>query len=116
MMKMKHLNNTPPPQRPQRYGALDGLRAYAAIGIVLMHVLSNIGVKLSDNYLTEVLIPWFTDLTLMFRVVERIHLERLIADGDVVYILTCGLVMMGAIVFSWFMKRYAIPRLVMKID
>ena len=76
------------PQRPQRYGALDGLRAYAAIGILLMHVLSNIGVKPSENYLTETLIPWFTDFALMFRVVERIHLERFIADGDVLYILT----------------------------
>ena len=26
----------------QRYDSLDGLRAYAAVGIVLMHVLSNI--------------------------------------------------------------------------
>ena len=58
------------PQCPQRYGALDGLRAYAAIGIVLMHVLSNIGVKPSENYLTERFIPWFTDFTLMFMVVS----------------------------------------------
>ena len=47
----------------------------------------------------------------MFRVVERIHIERFIADGDVLYILTCCLVIMGAIVFSWFMKNYMIPRL-----
>ena len=77
MMKMKHLNNTPP-QRPLRYGALDGLRAYTAIGIVLMHVLSNIGVKPSDNYLTEKLIPWFTDFTLMFMVVSGFILRDLL--------------------------------------
>ena len=47
----------------------------------------------------------------MFRVVERIHLERFIADCDVLYILTCCLVIMGAMVFSWFMKKYIIPRL-----
>lgn len=52
----------------------------------------------------------------MFRVVERIHLERFIADGDVLYILTCGLVIMGAIVFSWFMNKYAIPRVIKIID
>lgn len=67
---MNGTNITPPPQCPQRYGALDGVRAYAAIGIVLMHVLSNIGVKPSENYLTERLIPWFTDFTLMFMVVS----------------------------------------------
>ena len=63
-----------PPQSSERYGALDGLRAYAAIGIVLMHVLSNIGVKPSENYLTETLIPWFTDFTLMFMVVSGFSL------------------------------------------
>ena len=56
------------------YGALDGLRAYAAIGIVLMHVLHNIGVKPSENYMTETLIPWFTDFTLMFMVVSGFSL------------------------------------------
>ena len=90
-----------------------------------MHVLSNIGVKPSENYMTETLIPWFTDFTLMFmvvsgfslccgyydKVVERIHIERFIADGDVLYILTCCLVIMGAIVFSWFMKNYILPKL-----
>ena len=52
----------------------------------------------------------------MFRVVERIHLERFIADGDVLYILTCGLVICGALVFSWFMKKYTIPRLIKAIN
>ena len=67
---MMKKNNVTPPSGSERYGALDGLRTYAAIGIVLMHVLSNIGVKPSDNYLTETLIPWFTDFTLMFMVVS----------------------------------------------
>lgn len=39
-----------------------------------MHVLSNIGVKPSENYLTEELIPWFTDFTLMFMVVSGFSL------------------------------------------
>lgn len=58
----------------ERYGALDGLRAYAAIGIVLMHVLGNISVKPSSNYLTDSMIPWFTDFTLMFMVVSGFSL------------------------------------------
>lgn len=66
--------NITPHKSSERYGALDGLRAYAAIGIVLMHVLSNIGVKPSENYLTGYLIPWFTDFTLMFMVVSGFSL------------------------------------------
>ena len=46
----------------KKYESLDGLRAYAAIGIVIMHVLANIIVKPSSNYLT--LIPQHYNLTL----------------------------------------------------
>lgn len=77
-----NVRNTPvtPPDKitlnagTQRYGALDGLRTYAAIGIVLMHVLLNIGIKPSENYLTRIVIPWFTDYTLMFMVVSGFSL------------------------------------------
>ena len=41
-----------------------------AIGIVMMHVLANIVVKPSENYLTEVIIPYFTNFTLLFMVVS----------------------------------------------
>ena len=69
-------NQLPPPvlHAKERYGALDGLRTYAAIGIVLMHVLANIVIKPSNNYLTNQLIPWFTDFTLMFMVVSGFSL------------------------------------------
>ena len=53
---------------------MDGLRAYAALGIILMHVLSNIQVKPSENYLTSELIPFFTDFTLLFMVVSGFSL------------------------------------------
>ncbi len=39
-----------------------------------MHVLSNIGLKPTENYLTGTLIPWFTDFTLMFMVVSGFSL------------------------------------------
>lgn len=58
----------------ERYGSLDGLRAYAALGIILMHVLANINVKPSENYLTESIIPFFTDFTLLFMVVSGFSL------------------------------------------
>ena len=58
----------------ERYGSLDGLRAYAALGIVLMHVQANICVKPSANYVTGHLIPFFTDFTLLFMVVSGFSL------------------------------------------
>lgn len=62
-----------PPQLPkarENYRSLDGLRAYAAVGIVMMHVLANIPVKPSENFLTQRMIPWFTDFTLLFMFVS----------------------------------------------
>lgn len=53
-----------------RYESLDGLRAYAAIGIVMMHVLANMAVKPADNHLTNTLIPYFTNFTLLFMMVS----------------------------------------------
>ena len=54
----------------ENYTSLDGLRAYAAIGIVMMHVQANIAVKPSVNVLTEKVIPWFADFTLLFMVIS----------------------------------------------
>lgn len=45
---------------------MDGLRTFAALGIVVMHVLSNISVKPNVNVLTGQVIPFFTQFTLMF--------------------------------------------------
>lgn len=39
-----------------------------------MHVLANIRVKPSENYLTGELIPFFTDFTLLFMVVSGFSL------------------------------------------
>ena len=60
------LNNV----KSNRYESLDGLRAYAAIGIVMMHVLANVVVKPNENFLTDVIIPFFTNFTLLFMVVS----------------------------------------------
>lgn len=58
-----------PPLR-EHYGSLDGLRAYAAIGIVMMHVLANISLKPSTNYLTNTIIPYFTDFVFLFMMIS----------------------------------------------
>ena len=59
-----------PTNARENYSSLDGLRAYAAIGIVLMHVRANIAIKPSDNIVTSAVIPWFTNFTLLFMLVS----------------------------------------------
>lgn len=53
-----------------RYTSLDGLRAYSAVGIVMMHVLANIMMKPSSNYVTDTIIPYFTNFTLLFMIIS----------------------------------------------
>lgn len=36
----------------------------------MMHVLANIGIKPSENVMTEVVIPWFTNFTLLFMMIS----------------------------------------------
>lgn len=51
------------------YASIDGLRAFAAIGIVLMHVLFN-GRYEIDGFVFKKLIPSFTDLVFLFMVIS----------------------------------------------
>lgn len=54
----------------EKYSSLDGLRAFAAIGIVLMHVNANMQIKPSVNILTTTVIPFFTNFTLLFMIIS----------------------------------------------
>ena len=78
---------SPDPAQIKRFTAIDGLRSYACIGIVLMHVLSNIAQKPSPSILTTSVIPWFTDFTLLFMVVSGFSLSygyfHKIKNGDI---------------------------------
>lgn len=56
-----------------RYDALDGLRAYSAIGIILMHVLTN-GTYGLSGFVFEQLIPSFTNLVFLFMAVSGFSL------------------------------------------
>lgn len=62
-MNNQILNRTP------RYDAIDGLRAFSAVGIVLMHVLANGNYGLT-GFVFEELIPSFTNLVFLFMVVS----------------------------------------------
>ncbi len=53
----------------ERYEGIDGLKAYAILGIVLMHVLLNGDFKLT-GFIFENLIPSFTNLVFLFMMVS----------------------------------------------
>jgi len=57
----------------ERYDCLDGLRAYSAIGIVLMHVLVN-GQYTLSGFLFETFIPACTDLVFLFMILSAFSL------------------------------------------
>lgn len=58
---------------PKQYPALDGLRAYCALGIVLMHILAN-GSFCLRGFVFERLIPSFTHLVFLFMIISSFGL------------------------------------------
>lgn len=54
-------------QRPERYDSLDGLRAYAAAGVVLMHVYTNGGYELG---IAKRVILSFGDFVFLFMIIS----------------------------------------------
>lgn len=66
--------NTSADVNNERYVALDGLRAYAAVCIVLMHVYFNLGVMPKDNFIGGSLMPFFSDFTLLFMMISGFSL------------------------------------------
>ncbi len=52
-----------------RYSSLDGLRALAAIGIVMMHVQTNLNVSLSFDFLDSLILS-FTNFTFLFMILS----------------------------------------------
>jgi peptidoglycan/LPS O-acetylase OafA/YrhL len=46
----------------------------------------------------------------IFRVIERIHLEKVVGNAEVLYILTCVLTIVGAVIFSHVMKFWILPK------
>ena len=55
--------------KADRYEGIDGLKAYAIIGIVLMHVLSNVKYAI-NGFVFEQFIPSFTNLVFLFMMVS----------------------------------------------
>lgn len=57
-----------------RYDSLDGLRAYAAIGIMMMHIQATIAVRPSGGFLYETFIPSLTHFVYLFLVISAFAL------------------------------------------
>ena len=57
----------------KRYGAIDGLRTYACIGIVMMHVLGNGNYDI-PGFVGKSMIPSFTNFVFLFMVVSAFGL------------------------------------------
>jgi len=58
-----------------RYDALDGLRAIACVGIVLMHVKCNMAIQPSKSFITESVIGFTHDFVLLFMMVSAFALS-----------------------------------------
>lgn len=54
----------------ERYDSINGLRAYAAIGIILMHVYTNMPIKPTFSFFTQSLIYALADFTLLFMIIS----------------------------------------------
>ena len=52
----------------KRYDAIDGLRAFSAIGIVILHVLTNGKYEIGGAVFTSI-IPSFTNLVFLFMII-----------------------------------------------
>lgn len=57
---------TPPEQKTRKYNNINGLRAFSAIGIAIMHYQANSKVKPGMGWVTDELIPWFTWYVALF--------------------------------------------------
>lgn len=76
-----------PSQSKERYGALDGLRTIACIGIVLMHIKSNILVSPTENWFTMNVISFTGNFVLLFMMVSAFSVScgyyKKISNGDI---------------------------------
>lgn len=63
-------------------------------------------------YLSNISMEIYLCHMVMFRVVEKVHVERFIADNNWNYIVALTFTLIGAIAFSHVVKYYVLPRIV----
>lgn len=59
----------------ERFASLDGLRGYAAIGIVMMHIMANIAVKPTESWLTTNVIGYTGNFVLLFMMISAFSMS-----------------------------------------
>lgn len=59
----------------ERYDSLDGLRALACVGIVLMHIMANIAVKPTESWLTTNVIGYAGNFVLLFMMISAFSMS-----------------------------------------
>lgn len=74
--------------RKLRYGSIDGIRAFAAIGIVMMHMGANNNYEIKGNLFEEV-IPFFTNFVYLFMIVSAFsvccgYYEKMVANSSTI--------------------------------
>ena len=52
---------------------------------------------------------------MFYRVVERLHLENIVADRNILYVITFVVTLAGAIVFSHIIKFVVFPKTIDKL-
>ena len=86
LMKNASKNSATLPLEQHHYDTLDGLRAIAVVGIVLMHVISHLPIA-PGNFLTNNIIPDFTNFTYLFMVLSAFSMccgyYKKVKDGNI---------------------------------
>lgn len=63
-------------------------------------------------YLSGISMEIYLCHMVFFRVVDKLHVERFIADNNINYIATLALTLAGAIIFSHITKYYVLPKII----
>ena len=64
------------------------------------------------RYISNISIEIYLAHMVIFRVVEKVHIERFISQPDMNYIVTCIIVLGGVVCFAHIMKYYVLQRVV----
>ena len=84
------------------------------MSILLLYAISSNDTILNNpltRYLSGISLEIYLCHMMLYRVVEMLHLERFVPNGNILYPLTCVLVMGGAIIFSHITKFVVFPRI-----
>lgn len=106
-----------PEMRKTAFGAL--LAELLLFGAWLIYALGSKDVVLNNRivkFISGISMEVYLCHMVIYRVVERVHFENYIGNENFLYAFTCVLVIAGAIIFSWLMKKYILPYSLRKVN